>query len=134
MLQTNEELTLKIMRSKRAVLRLKFERKLLYERLELPMDETMDGQHPQGDDEDNGAGGAPSSDEGEHVQVKKKRRVRDPNAPRKPLNAFILFSQLERDKMKQARPELSRQEITKELSNIWKEMPEEQKKAGFRDN
>lgn len=55
------------------------------------------------------------------VQVQKanQKPMKDPNAPKKPLSAYFLFSQEERLKVKQTNPELSITEVAKELGKRW---------------
>merc|ERR1719228_1266977 len=51
------------------------------------------------------------------VQVQKvnQKPMKDPNAPKKPLSAYFLFSQEERLKVKEHNPEMSITEVAKEL-------------------
>merc|ERR1711953_1041725 len=44
---------------------------------------------------------------------------KDPNAPKKPLSAYFLFSQEERLKVKNENPEMSITEVAKELGRRW---------------
>lgn len=55
------------------------------------------------------------------VQVQKanQKPMKDPNAPKKPLSAYFLFSQEERLKVKATNPELSITEVAKELGKRW---------------
>ena len=59
----------------------------------------------------------------------KKRKVRDPNAPKKPANVFFIYSQSMRDKVKEEHKEMSKQEINKELGNRWKSMSNDEKQV-----
>ena len=45
--------------------------------------------------------------------------MKDPNAPKKPLSAYFLFSQDERLKVKQEFPDYSITEVAKELGRRW---------------
>ena len=45
--------------------------------------------------------------------------MKDPNAPKKPLSAYFLFSQEERLKVKEAYPDYSITEVAKELGRRW---------------
>jgi uncharacterized protein YodC (DUF2158 family) len=55
------------------------------------------------------------------VQVQKvnQKPMKDPNAPKKPLSAYFLFSQEERLKVKNINPEMSITEVAKELGKRW---------------
>lgn len=48
-----------------------------------------------------------------------QKPMKDPNAPKKPLSAYFLFSQEERLKVKNENPELSITEVAKELGKRW---------------
>ncbi len=45
--------------------------------------------------------------------------IKDPNAPKKPLSAYFLFSQEERLKVKAEYPDYSITEVAKELGRRW---------------
>jgi len=53
------------------------------------------------------------------VQKANQKPMKDPNAPKKPLSAYFLFSQEERLKVKATNPELSITEVAKELGKRW---------------
>lgn len=62
----------------------------------------------------------------------KKKVVRDPNAPKKPLTVFFAYSAYVRQELRDARaraglPPLSSTEITQEISKKWKELSDEEK-------
>ena len=61
---------------------------------------------------------------------KVSKLVKDPNAPKRPATAYLLFCQEQRDKMKQRYPNLNFSELTRELGYKWSEMPDEQKRVG----
>jgi len=48
-----------------------------------------------------------------------QKPIKDPNAPKKPLSAYFLFSQEERLKVKSENPDLSITEVAKELGKRW---------------
>lgn len=48
-----------------------------------------------------------------------QKPMKDPNAPKKPLSAYFLFSQEERLKVKNENPDLSITEVAKELGKRW---------------
>lgn len=49
-----------------------------------------------------------------------KKAGKDPNAPKRPLSAFFLFSQDERPDIKKKNPSLSVGDIAKEIGSRWK--------------
>ena len=53
------------------------------------------------------------------VQQQGKKPIKDPNAPKKPLSAYFLFSQEERLKVKAEFPDYSITEVAKELGRRW---------------
>jgi non-histone protein 10 len=87
-----------------------------------------------------------SSDESQHKTEdapapapKKKKQPVDPNAPKRPANAFMLFCQLQREqvmKERQLRRESGIQDeetgnLTKELAARWKSLEKEEKESNF---
>lgn len=59
--------------------------------------------------------------------VKKARKQKDPNAPKRALTGYLLFSMEERAKTKAAHPEHTFGEIAKALSEKWKGLSDEEK-------
>lgn len=56
-----------------------------------------------------------------------QKKTKDPNAPKQPLSAYFLYSNQERDKVKQANPAFTICEIAKELGKSWGEMSQDDK-------
>lgn len=56
---------------------------------------------------------------------KKRKRVKDPNAPKRSLSAFFWFSNDERPKVKQSMPDSTVGDIAKELGRRWNEVSPE---------
>lgn len=52
----------------------------------------------------------------------KKKKKKDPNAPKKPPCVFLIFSSEHREKIKADNPGISIPDISKKLSEMWKEM------------
>lgn len=48
-----------------------------------------------------------------------KKRKRDPNAPKRPMSAYLYFSREKRSQVKESNPQMSAQDITKELGRLW---------------
>lgn len=53
-------------------------------------------------------------------ETPKAKKPKDPNAPKRPMSSFLLFANERRAAMKEAHPEMSHTEITRELGNLWK--------------
>ncbi len=51
-----------------------------------------------------------------------KKATKDPNAPKRPLSAFFIFSQDERPDIKKKSPSLSVGDISKEIGARWKKI------------
>ncbi|GIL65240.1 hypothetical protein Vafri_19053 [Volvox africanus] len=60
--------------------------------------------------------------------AKKEKKIKDPNAPKKPLGAYMWFCKDVRESVKKENPGLSVTEIGKRLGELWKEVSEEDKK------
>lgn len=72
---------------------------------------------------------------------RKRARLFDPNAPKRPVNAFMVFSEMQRDAMKQERDDLAKtmpesedlvvlRNLSKAAAARWKVLPEEEKQSG----
>ncbi|XP_033120192.1 HMG box-containing protein C28F2.11-like [Anneissia japonica] len=66
----------------------------------------------------------------------KPEKEKDPNAPKKPANAYLMFCQQERapvqeEHQSQDKDEISHQELTKELAKRWNELTSDQKQAYY---
>ncbi|CAH1159793.1 unnamed protein product [Phaedon cochleariae] len=64
---------------------------------------------------------------GEKQRGKKRKQVKDPNAPKRSLSAFFWFSNDERSKVKAANPEYGVGDIAKELGRRWADCDPEDK-------
>ena len=62
------------------------------------------------------------------VTIKKGKKVRDPNKPKRSKNAFMLFSDLWRPEIKAAFPDMKSTDISKELGGLWEALSDEDKK------
>ncbi|KAL7754267.1 Non-histone chromosomal protein 6 [Sorochytrium milnesiophthora] len=58
----------------------------------------------------------------------RKRKKKDPNAPKRPSTAFFVFSADKRNEVKQANPGATVGTIAKVLGDMWKKLTEEEKK------
>jgi len=57
-----------------------------------------------------------------------KKAAKDPNAPKRPLSAFFLFSQDERPDIKKRNPTMSVGDMSKEIGSKWKKASDDVKK------
>ncbi|KAL3224433.1 hypothetical protein MRX96_026553 [Rhipicephalus microplus] len=58
---------------------------------------------------------------------KKRKRAKDPNAPKRPLSAFFWFCNDERPNVRQENPDSSVGEVAKELGRRWNEVGDDVK-------
>ena len=65
----------------------------------------------------------------DHNNKKRRKRERDPNAPKKPLNAYMFFAKDEsvRANLKKKNPEITQKELTVALGKRWGEMKEKER-------
>lgn len=59
----------------------------------------------------------------------KAKKVKDPNAPKKGMSAFMLFSNDQRNKIKAENPDLSFGEIGRKVGEAWKALTDKQKQV-----
>jgi hypothetical protein len=59
---------------------------------------------------------------------KTSQKLKDPQAPKKPLNAYMIFCKSERESVKSELPDLSSKEIMKELAQRWKTISDKKKR------
>ncbi|GMM31308.1 high-mobility group nucleosome-binding protein [Martiniozyma asiatica (nom. inval.)] len=59
--------------------------------------------------------------------VKKEKRKKDPNAPKRALSAYMFFAAENRDKVRADNEGISFGEIGKKLGDMWKSMSDEDK-------
>ncbi|KAF9404692.1 hypothetical protein BGZ94_003999, partial [Podila epigama] len=70
------------------------------------------------------AGGSPTTNGKRAI----KKRRKDPLAPKRPSNAFFIFSQQHRQQAREEKKEGNQSELTKFLGQQWKSMPSTEKK------
>ena len=70
-----------------------------------------------------------SSDEAEPDNKKRKKAKKDPNKPKRGMSSFMYFANEKRSEVRDKFPGLKVTEIGKKLSEMWKELPEEEKKV-----
>ncbi|KAJ2632240.1 non-histone protein, partial [Coemansia sp. RSA 1694] len=62
---------------------------------------------------------------------RKSRSEKDPNAPKRPANAFVLYCQDERPSIKSAGTEMNSGELTRALAGTWKTLPKSERQKYF---
>ena len=60
--------------------------------------------------------------------VAHKKSQKDPSAPKRPMSAFLAFSNGKRAEMRRKRPFLNNGEISRLLADMWKELPDAERK------
>jgi len=60
-------------------------------------------------------------------QVPCKRLKKDPSAPKRPMSAFLFFSQDKRSKIKDANPGMRNTDVSRVLGNMWKDASSEER-------
>jgi structure-specific recognition protein 1 len=66
---------------------------------------------------------------GKPKKERKKKAKKDPNAPKRPQSSYFLFMATKRDGVKSANPGMSIGEISKNIGNLWKQLPDVEKKV-----
>ncbi|CAG8601384.1 1962_t:CDS:2 [Racocetra fulgida] len=72
-----------------------------------------------------------TNNDGESAEQGKPKRVRkakDPNAPKKPPNAYMQFSKVKRPEIKKENPDANPKEILTLIGEAWRKMSEEERK------
>ncbi|KAI8384348.1 high mobility group box domain-containing protein, partial [Radiomyces spectabilis] len=57
----------------------------------------------------------------------KKRKKKDPNAPKRYMGSYLLWSQEFRHKLKELEPDLNPRDVAKAMGEKWKSMTEKEK-------
>ncbi|MBZ3883420.1 High mobility group protein 20A [Sciurus carolinensis] len=82
---------------------------------------TADGNEQRHEDEQRNKGGGWSKGR------KRKKPLRDSNAPKSPLTGYVRFMNERREQLRAKRPEVPFPEITRMLGNEWSKLPPEEK-------
>lgn len=62
------------------------------------------------------------------VPATKARSQKDPNAPKRPMSAFLSYSNSKRAHVKSSNPDIGNAEVSRVLAKMWKEAPEEERR------
>jgi hypothetical protein len=65
----------------------------------------------------------------DHRTGKRKKQNRDPNAPKRPRNAFLMYCKSQRDQAREENQNKGFQDVTRILSQKWKDLPNEEKQV-----
>jgi hypothetical protein len=68
-------------------------------------------------------------DEIKEVEKKNFTKKKDPNAPKRAMNAYICFSTEKRPELREENPDLSPMEITQKIAELWRDMSEKEKES-----
>lgn len=66
---------------------------------------------------------------GKKERKKKEKKIRDPNAPKRPPSAYILFQNEVRDDIRTSNPGMPYKDVLQIISQRWKELPDSEKKV-----
>ena len=58
------------------------------------------------------------------------KKGKDPNAPKRPMSAYMLWLNANREKIKSDHPGISITDLSKKAGELWKAMSEEKKEVG----
>ncbi|CAH1763649.1 20380_t:CDS:2 [Entrophospora sp. SA101] len=159
--EENDKINLKLVRAKKSIQRLKIERSFLVDRLEQSQQhinnesgseisssppramDTDDELNSVGSDDNKNKNNDDSSSYNKNMSSqeemledsrvgKRKKQVRDPNAPKRPRNAFLIYCQNQREQAKEENQNNKGfQGVTRILSQKWKDLPEDERKIYF---
>lgn len=69
-----------------------------------------------------------SEDDAYVAKQTKGEKVKDPNAPKRPMSSYFHFMNAERNALKTVEPDLKFGELTKKLTDRWKALSDKEKK------
>ena len=68
--------------------------------------------------------------DGKKKKRKNKKADKDPNAPRRPMSAYLMFQNAIRQEMKEKNPDVSYKELIGQVGEAWKQLGEDGQKVG----
>jgi len=74
------------------------------------------------------SGGSISTTSKKAKKDKKAKKIKDPNAPKRSKSAYMFFTQVERENVRRANPEMKMTDISKKLGEMWKGLSDQDKK------
>ncbi|CAG62781.1 uncharacterized protein GVI51_M10483 [Nakaseomyces glabratus] len=127
--ENNEVIGLALQRSRLSVKRLKLEYGVLLERLEARADMDPDvGTFNPLPSLENFQKELMSTPLKKPKTRKQKLKERDPNMPKRPTNAYLLFCEMNKEKIKEG----GSVDVTKDLTESWKNLSEQERKPYYR--
>lgn len=138
--ESNELATLAISRTKTSIRRLRLEHSILLERLEqnaIQFPENFEDMSPppspilDSQDKLKPTGNKRSKKDKESKFSETKQKIRDPDLPKRPTNAYLIFCELEKERIKQTSGDQSLSsipELGKSLVEAWKNLDDEGRK------
>ncbi|KAI5475056.1 hypothetical protein MNV49_002048 [Pseudohyphozyma bogoriensis] len=73
--------------------------------------------------------GRDADEEASGKKEKKVKKVKDPNAPKRPPSAYLEFQNAVRNKFREEDPDLAYADILKKIADVWKNMPDTERKT-----
>jgi len=64
-------------------------------------------------------------------KTSEEKKLKDPNAPKRPKSSYLFFCEEKRSKVKEANPDMKATEVTKELGRMWREEVSEKEKKKY---
>ena len=128
--EENEALSLAVHRTRLSVKRLRLEYGVLLERLEsrVHADQSLKYESPLPNLESFKKSLLESMPARTHKKKGKSKDKRDPNLPKRPTNAYILFCEMNKDKVKEMNENA---DMTRLMAEIWNGLDEEAKKPYY---
>jgi len=77
---------------------------------------SADDSNSEGSDNENESG----------KKEKKTKKEKDPNAPKRPMTAYILFCNVKRPEIRAAHPDMDAKDVTREMGKMWRELSEQE--------
>lgn len=68
---------------------------------------------------------------GKKPRVKKEKKPKDPNAPKRPPSAYLIFQNDVRDNIRQSNPGMPYKEVLSVIASRWKELDDQQKRVSL---
>jgi hypothetical protein len=65
---------------------------------------------------------------------KREKKIKDPNAPKRPPSAYILFQNEIREEIRRAHPGMAYKDVLTLIAEKWKELSPDQKKVGSQND
>jgi hypothetical protein len=66
------------------------------------------------------------NESGKKSTGKKVKKEKDPNVPKRPLSAYILFCNAKRSEIRSAHPDMDAKDVTREMGKMWRELSEQE--------